>query len=129
MLHATSFLPGVSVQDLPREQHSRLSPKSTQSSTVRRKEAPAAKGHRALLSRKQTLYILCFCRINLAGGTEPTLQQCKCGDKFPQINVCHIIHRHLVCPKSVCICPLPKDRSKDTCFKIWSLTSVVWRSH
>lgn len=46
-----------SVQDLPREQHSQLSPgeDTKQRSETAGKEAPAAKGHRALPARKQTL--------------------------------------------------------------------------
>lgn len=106
MLHAASFLPGVSVQDLPGEQHSWLSPRedTKQHSRTEGKEASAAKGHRALLSRKQTLHMT-FLRdlFGRWGGWEHTLQRCKCRDKFPQTNVCHIIHRHLLCPKSIIV--------------------------
>lgn len=61
MLHATSFLPGVSVQDLPREQHSRLSPKRTQSSTVRwrgkRFLLPRVTGHCLAGNRHSTYHV------------------------------------------------------------------------
>lgn len=127
MLHTVSFWPGVPVQNLPREKHSPLPPRedTNQHSKTEGKEAPAAKGHRAFLSRKQALCLWRVCRIYLAGGEAvPMLQQGKCRDKFPQTNTCsqalivHYIYYRVY--------PLLQGRSKEMRLEIQSLPDVVW---
>lgn len=123
------------VQDLPREQHSQLSPgeDTKQCSKTEGKGAPAAKGHRALPARKQTLCMWHPARFIWQVGRLRAHTRCingSTGKSFLK-HVCITIVMSVCCALSLQLyqsspeVPKHKDVLKLANYQIWSEEHVA----